>query len=189
MTQLVCLLEEPSAREMLMAVCQKILPKSCLPKFIIFEGKRDMDSQLQRKLRSWQAPDSLFLLMRDQDSGDCRLIKSELEDKVANAGKSANTVVRIACHELESFYLGDLAAVEKGLNLTNMSEQQNRRKFRDPDSLGNAAQELKKLTGGKYQKILGSRSIGPFLRLDGTNKSHSFNVLLSGIKKLIGKQQ
>jgi hypothetical protein len=46
-------------------------------------------------------------------------------------------------------------------------------------------QELGRLTNHLYQKMHGSRSIAPFLKLDGSNASKSFNVLLSGIQKAI----
>jgi monomeric isocitrate dehydrogenase len=93
--------------------------------------------------------------------------------------------VRIACHELESFFLGDLAAVEQGLGISGLSRQQNNRKYKVPDNLANAPEELKKLTKNKYQKISGSQSIAPFLRIDGSNRSTSFNNLVRGIKKLV----
>ena len=52
-------------------------------------------------------------MTRDKDSGDCRSIKRKMAQKVQNSGKMDKTLIRIACHELESFYLGDLSAVEK----------------------------------------------------------------------------
>ncbi len=57
--------------------------------------------------------------------------------------------------------------------------------FKTPDKLANPSEELYKLTKKKYQKVAGSRVIAPHLEIDGTNKSHSFNILLPGIKKLI----
>ena len=45
---------------------------------------------------------------------------------------------------------------------------------------------LSKITGGEYQKIQGSAAIAPFLKLDGSNQSTSFNMLISGIRKIVG---
>ena len=185
MSSLVCLLEEPSAREMLGGVLPRILPEMCVH-YIIFEGKQDLEKQIERKLRLWQKPDSLFLVMRDQDAGDCVVIKDNLIRKINRSGKSAASIVRIACRELESFYLGDLQAVEDGIKINGLARKQNNRKYREPDSLVNAAQELARLSGKQYQKVAGSRAIGPCLRIDGENKSHSFNVLVDGVKKLVG---
>jgi hypothetical protein len=58
-------------------------------------------------------PDSFFVVLRDQDSGDCLEIKERLMALCGRAGKE-DALVRIACRELESFYLGDLKAVERG---------------------------------------------------------------------------
>ncbi len=189
MSTLVCLLEEQSAAVMLEAVLPKILPDGTQCKFVTFEGKQDLEKKLTRRIQHWQEPDSFFLVMRDQDSGDCVSIKNGLKELVAQAGKADRTIVRIACHELESFYLGDLAAVENGLAIRGLANQQGKAKFRTPDTLNNAAEELKKISANKYQKINGSRSIAPFLAVDGTNRSVSFNVLIAGINKLFSAKQ
>ena len=94
-------------------------------------------------------------------------------------------MIRIACRELESFYLGDLAAVEQGLNLTGLAKLQGNQKFRDPDRLVNAAEELKKITKNTYQKLSGSRSIAPYLRLDEAHRSTSFKALITGLQRLL----
>lgn len=185
MITLVCLLEERSAEEMLAGIFKRLLPDHVSPIIIPFEGKQDLEKQLEKKIRNWQKPDSVFLIMRDKDAGDCVTIKARLLEKVKNAGKQNCSLIRIACHELESFYLGDLLAVEKGLELSGISRQQDNRKYSDPDRLANAKDEFKRLTKMQYQQIAGSRAIAPHLNLDGENRSHSFNVLISGIKHLI----
>ena len=181
---LVCLLEEPSAEEMLKAILPKILNENINVKYIVFKGKQDLENNVIRKIKNWQTPDSCFLIMRDKDSGDCIRIKNDIKEKVKQTGKSDCTCIRIACHELESFYLGDLKAVCSGLGVAIKAGQESR-KYRQPDTLANAAEELIKITGKKYSKLRGSRSIAPYLKLDGSNKSHSFNVLLDGVKKII----
>lgn len=183
---LVCLLEEPSAKEMLKGILPNLLPQEIEIQYIVFEGKQDLDNQLEKRLKGWQTPNSVFLVMRDKDAGDCMKIKQALVEKVRASGKEAVTLIRIACRELESFYLGDLRAVEQGLKIARLAERQQKAKYRTPDTLGNAAEELYKLTGKKYQKVSGSREISPYLKTDGTNYSHSFNVLLRGIEKLLG---
>ena len=95
-----------------------------------------------------------------------------------------DALVRVACHELESFYLGDLAAVERGLDIRGLAAKQGQIKFRAPDRVASPSEELYKLTNGKYQKVAGSRAIGRYLDLE-NNCSRSFTVLLSGIKKMV----
>ena len=141
-----------------------------------------MEKQLSRKLRGWQKPNSHFIVLRDKDAGDCRIIKAQLQTLCSNANHP-EALIRIACHELESWYLGDLNAVERALNISGVAKKQSGRKFRSPDDLANPVQELKRLAP-TYQKIAGSRAIGQIMGLEG-NKSRSFNVFLKGIDRLL----
>ena len=184
MNQIVFFLEEPSAKEMLKGVLPKILPEAVKPQYVVFQGKQDLEKRLPVRLKAWQNPHARFVVMRDQDSGDCFKIKDNLVSKCIDAGKP-DALVRIACHELESFYLGDLEAVEKSIGPENLSRQQSKAKFRNPDNLNNAAQELKKIAP-TYQKVSGSRAISPNLDID-QNCSTSFNVLIAGVRRLIGE--
>ena len=136
MKNLVCFLEEPSAREMLKGVLPRLLPKSIQCFYIVFEGKQDLEKRLALRLRGWQKTDSAFLVIRDQDSDDCIAVKNRLLSLCHEAGKP-ETLVRIACHELESFYFGDLSAVEVGLGIKNITDKQQKAKYRIPDSIVN----------------------------------------------------
>lgn len=183
MKRLVFFLEEPSAKAMLEGLLPRILPTDVIPIFIVFEGKQDLERQLGRRLRCWCQPNSSFLVLRDQDSGPCMPIKEKLLGICRESGRD-ETVVRIACRELESWYFGDLAAVEAALGLDGLTHHSAKAKFRDPDRIMNPSTELHKLTNGKYQKVGGSRVIGPHLQPE-RNTSRSFQVLIEGIHKLI----
>lgn len=183
MRTLVFFLEEPSAKEMLQGVLQRILPDDIWVQYVVFQGKQDLEKNLKIKLRAWKKPNCSFVIMRDQDSGDCREIKANLADICEKAGKK-DVLIRIACHELETFYLGDLSAVAKGLELKGLERKKWQRKFREPDRLANPSEEMFKLTKNIYDKVSGSRAIAPHLDLE-FNASKSFNWLIAGIKNLI----
>ena len=183
MKTLVFFLEELSAKEMLAGILPRIVPKTVQIRYVVFEGKRDLIDKLKWKLQGWRMPDCRFVVMCDQDSGDCGSIKAELAQLCTEAGKRG-ILVRIACHELESFYLGDLLAVEKGLGSKGLSVKQEKRKFRNPDAVRYPSTELFRLTRNMYDKVSGSRAIAPHLRLK-CNRSASFRVLLSGINRLL----
>lgn len=85
MMHIVFFLEEPSAREMLQGVLPNILPEHMTTQFIVFDGKRDLEKRLPRRLRAWRQPDTRFVVMRDQDNGDCRAIKDALMHKCHEA--------------------------------------------------------------------------------------------------------
>jgi len=183
MRELVFFLEEQSAKETLDGVLPRLLDEGTGFRCIFFEGKQDLEKQLCKRLRGWCNPDAHFIVLRDQDSADCVEVKQRLIDICHQAGKP-DALVRIVCHELESWFLGDLQAVEHGLGLNGLCKQQKTRKYRDPDRLQNPKQELRRLTKNRYQQILGSREIGRHLSLQG-NRSTSFNAFLTGLQRLI----
>ena len=179
---LVCCLEEPSAREMLSVLLARILPTDWNVQYIVFEGKQDLLKRLEMRVRGWLLPNSFFLVLCDQDAQDCKCLKSQIAKMVIETGKTAK--IRIACHELENFYLGDLAAVARGLSCLSVNKLASKAIYRQPDSIANAPEQLKRITGNAYQKCSGSRSIAPYLDLEGGNRSKSFNALLSAIREL-----
>jgi hypothetical protein len=182
MIHLVFFLEEPSAKEMLKGVLPKILPDDIHTQFVVFEGTQDLEKRLPLRLRAWQQSGTLFVVLRDQDSGDCIEIKKGLTEKCAAAGHP-NTLVRIACRELETFYLGDLVAVADTIGPSNLYKMQGKAKYREPDRLANPSQELKRLAP-TYQKVSGSRAIGQYMNIN-NNQSHSFNILINGVRDLL----
>ena len=186
MGEVVFFLEERSAQSMLTEIMTRLNPKnsSLSVRYITFEGKQDLDKNLKKRIEGYLVPDAYFIVLRDQDQASCKDIKKELIQKIP-ANKRAHTVVRIACHELESFYLGDLAAVERGLGIPKIGTQQNKKKLKDPDKLANAKQELRKITNSRYQPLSGSRGIARHLDLSGNNRSYSFNVLLKTLRSVI----
>jgi len=95
--------------------------------------------------------------------------------------------VRVACRELESWYIGDLEAVEVALGVTGMAKRGRREKYRIPDRLASPSRELKALTGGVYQKVSGSRAISRHLEIDGTNASRSFGAFLAGVQRVVSQ--
>ncbi|MBM9536233.1 DUF4276 family protein [Desulfobulbus alkaliphilus] len=183
MMTLVFFLEGPSEKEMLHGLLPKLIPAGINVRYLVFRGKQDLEKNLVRRLRGWQLPDSAFMVMRDQDAGDCHQIKKKLVEYCRASGKTG-WLVRIACREMESFFLGDLIAVEQGLGVNNLRGRQHSRIFRNPDVLANPAVELKKLTDQRYNKLSGSRAIGPHLSIE-NNRSHSFNALIAGIRRLV----
>lgn len=185
MITLVFFLEELSARRLLEGLLPRVLPMDrVVLRFVVFEGKQDLEKQLVRKMRGWRTPNTHFVVLRDQDSAHCEEVKQRLVD-LCHEAHHPEALVRVACHELESWYLGDLATVESVFGLSGLAGKQDSRRFRDPDHLGKPSQEMERLTRGRYQKVGGSRSIGPHLRLDGVNHSNSFNVFVSGVSQLV----
>ncbi|NTV96191.1 MAG: DUF4276 family protein [Thiobacillus sp.] len=184
MRELVFLLEESSAKALLESVLPRILNAETGFRCIPFEGKQDLERQLTRKIRAYQNRQARFIVLRDQDSHpDCTQLKNRLLDLCHASGKADRCLVRIACRELETFYLADLQAVERTFGLTGLARHQQSRKFKAPDHLGSPSRELKTLTGNRYEKVAGSRAIGRHLCLD-NERSPSFRNLLAAIRRM-----
>lgn len=184
MNELVFLLEEPSAKAMLESLLPRMLSEDIHFRCIPFEGKQDLEKQLIRKIRAYQNKRARFIVLRDQDSNpDCVAVKRKLLDLCDQSGKLEQCLIRIACRELETFYLADLQAVEQALAVKGLAKQQLNRKFKAPDHLGSPGLELKILTAQRYEKVAGSRAIGQHLSLDNT-RSPSFRNLIAAIRRM-----
>jgi len=183
MSQLVIFLEERSAKYLLDEFLPRYLPVGIRHHCIPFEGKQDLDRQVERRIKGWISPATAFMILRDQDHSDCKTLKQDLRTKAQNAGRP-DTIVRIACRELESWYFGDLQAVEAALNLHKLQQHGAKAKYRTPDKIISPSSELVRITQGQYQKTSGSRAIGR--HLDPTrNTSDSFQVFLKGVDKAL----
>lgn len=183
MKALVVFTEELSAKVMLESLMPRLLAPEISFRCVAFEGKQDLEKQLPIKLRGWRTPCTRFVILRDQDSGDCHDIKRNLRG-ICNDANKPGVLIRIACRELEGWYFGDLAAVEQGLNIDGLSAFERRAKYRSPDNIVNPAAELKKITKNQYQKVSGSRAIGKYLLLE-NERSTSFKHFILGITRLI----
>ena len=184
MMELVFLLEEESAKSMLLGLLPRVLDPHVQPRLMVFEGKQDLEKQMVKRMRGYVNPHARFIVLRDQDSTpDCRVVKAKLLGLCAQAGRQAVSLVRIACHELESFYLADLRAVEVALGVTGLARHQNSARFRTADRVERPSRELAKLTHRAYQKVSGSRLLGPHLDLF-NERSASFKSLIAGIRRL-----
>ncbi len=184
MRELVFLLEEAPAKACLESLLPRFLDPRIALRLVAFEGKQDLEKQLVRRLRGYVNPNARFIVMRDQDNApDCRRIKRELLDLCQSAGRRPVSLVRIACRELEAFYLADLQAVETIFRLPGLALQQNKRRFRQSDALGSPSRELTLMTRGAYQKVNGSRLLGKRLDLN-NERSPSFKNLIRGIRNM-----
>jgi len=185
MKKLVFLLEEQSMKEVLTVLLPKIIPETFTFQCVHHNGKSALRKSIPIKTKGWREPDVQFVIVHDKDSPDCKKLKEDIYNLI-DITRRTNTLIRIVCTELESWFLGDLNAVEKGY-CTKLSVHKTRALFRNPDTISNAKQELKKLVP-TYQPISGSIAIAKFMDIT-KNNSQSFNVFVSGIKKLVQEAQ
>lgn len=176
---LVFLIEGPSERDALEAWLPQLVPQDVEVRFIQFEGKQDMERRMALKMRDWLYPDTRFIVLRDQDSADCLVVKRTLKAQCVKAGRP-DAVVRIACHELENFFLGDWRAVAHAFDRPALAKLDAKAIYRQPDQIAAPTQELKRHLPS-YQKREGARRIAPLMNLE-TNRSQSFKALIDAIR-------
>lgn len=180
--------EEPSAKNVLEVILPQILPGNVYFQIYPHQGKQDLEKALNSTVPSIsKTHGARILVMRDQDNEDCKDVKKKIIELLR--GSSAPTLVRIVCHELESWFLGDLIAVSKAYPRFKPDSVSSRANFRDVDEIINANEQLLSIIpeySGRTRlpKIEVSESIAPFMNLT-SNNSKSFNNFLSGVNKLI----
>ena len=185
MKNLVLLLEEPSARDLLEGLLPRILPPDVAVFYLIFEGKQDLEKQLVRKLRHWQKADSAFLILRDQDAAECKVVKNRLLSLVADSGRE-KALVRVACRDLEAWVLGDWLAIAQAYERPALAAQARKAAFREPDQILRPVEVLRRFLP-EYQKRDGARRVGPLLDPN-RNQSASFRAFCSGVLRLVAEE-
>ena len=152
------------------------LPFLCVP----HEGKQDLERSIPRKLRAWREPGVRFCVIRDNDGADCAELKQNLVELCEQGGRR-ETLVRIACQELEAWYFGAPGALAVAYGDARLRGIAARARFRDPDSIVRPAAALAELVP-EFQKVSGARSMARVLPLE--NGSRSFQVFTAGLVRL-----
>jgi hypothetical protein len=182
------LVEERSMEAFLRNLIPKLLPNNFTVDHNCFiyphQGKTDLQKRLANRLKAYKSypDDVIIIIIQDQDSSDCVLLKNKLIELIEKNNSTIDYLVRIACRELENWYLGDLDAVESIYPKSKASRKKNKAKFRVPDLL-NGSEEMRKFSNS-FTKVACAKKMGKQIKVD-TNKSKSFGHFVSGLQKLL----
>lgn len=183
---IVLLTEEKSMRECLKVIIPQLWPDSIegLNWFVLsFQGKSDLKKSIPKKMKGWKNYGKPhFIILQDNDGGNYFATKQELCTIANPYDKPFH--VRIVCQELESWLLGDPEAIRRAYPEARIRA---RAKFRKPDKLGNASQELGRLINIQT-KVQRAQNISQHLDLT-KNNSKSFNVFIKTLQQLIQEEQ
>jgi Domain of unknown function (DUF4276) len=149
----------------------------CVP----HEGKTDLDHSIPRKLRAWREPGVRFVVVRDNDNQDCIDLKARLAKLCSDSGRP-DTLIRLVCQELESWYIGDLKALQEAFPDHKIYIPVNRKKYNNPDDWQKPSEEVRRLARS-FQKLTGARIMATELRRT-ENCSRSFQTFLDGIDRI-----
>jgi len=159
-------------------IARKIGLKNIL--VITYDGVSELEKNLPAKLRNWHHADARFLVLRDNDDGDCHERKKHLNQIVSKAGKGQKTTIRIVCQELEAWFLGDRKALDRA-GIFDIAE--NPAAIRgNVDDIVKPSRLLDRHSKG-FGKLIGAERIAPHLDLE-RNSSPSFRHTVQALRKL-----
>lgn len=184
--RVVFLLEEPSLKLLLEGLLPRLVPGwvagehfLCVP----HQGKSDLDLSIPRKLSAWQFPGDRFVVVRDNDAADCVAVLKKMNSLCAVAGRP-DTLVRLVCQELETWYLGDLEAVAAAFEQPKVNTPALRKKYAHPDAWQKPSVEIQRLVPA-FQKGAGARAMAQHLREPHHNRSHSYGKFVTGLRRVL----
>lgn len=184
MNRVVFLLEEYSMKALLDGLLPRLFPHLlflCVP----HDGKSDLEKSIPRKLRAWREPGVRFVVVRDNDRGDCLALKDRLVD-LCSVRPQGDVMIRIVCQELEAWYIGEPDALAEAFEKESLRRKVGARsRFGQPDTVPYPARELAKLIP-RFQKVSGARLLADHLTRE-RNRSPSFHAMMDGIERFASR--
>ena len=180
MGRLIFLLEEHSMQAFLDIFLRRLYPDLqflCVP----HNGKSHLDRNIVHTLREWRVPGDRFVIVRDNDGGDCYELKERLQGLCRQGGRE-DTLIRIVCQELEGWYLGEPDAMADAFGDEQLRNIGRQAAYRNPDARPKPSSDMERLTP-RFEKSSGARRMAQHLTREG-NRSHSFAVFLNGVESL-----
>lgn len=182
------LVEEYSMEEFLISWLPTHLPGHISFKIISFQGKMDLLSKADARLRAysrWIPSDWAIILIVDRDNQDCGLLKVKLEQICAAANLATRRIspvgwraaTCIAIEELEAWYFGDWTAVISAYPKVSPYVRSNAR-YRQSDAVEGgtweAFEQVLQRAGyfaGGLQKVSAAREVGKHIAASRSNSA------------------
>ncbi len=202
MSRLEVLVEEPSAEAALRHLLRDLIPAAVRWKIVNLKSKPNLLNVLEARLRAYrvrveQGEDVRVVVLVDRHDDDCLALKRQLDTFAARTGLPTRSrpdqggrfrlLNRVVVEELESWFLGDPAALRAAfpsLPATNPRSAL----FRSPERGGWKAlhRHLRKhgVYRGRYPKIEAARRIASKMDV-ATNRSPSFRHFRDGVAALV----
>ncbi|MEI6445417.1 MAG: DUF4276 family protein [Nostocales cyanobacterium ELA583] len=188
------LVEESSTEIALKFIVPKIIGNIHTFEIHNFGNKNNLLKKLPERMKAYAnfIPDDWrIVILIDEDRANCLELKNKLCDASSIVTKKKGNIVlyRIVVEELESWFIGDVAAIRAEYEKIPASLPQ-QAKFRDPDAIkGGTWEELDKILK-KYgyetglQKMNFAQKVSPHMDVE-NNQSRSFQVFRDELRKII----
>lgn len=183
----------------LRALFPRVLPEDKTFEVHPFQGKADLLSNLEPRLRSyakWLPEDWRVMVIVDRDDDDCKALKKQLELASSRAGlKTRSTgrgqpwkvANRVAIEELEAWFFGEWDAVREAFPRVPAGIP-GKQGFRNPDAIAGGTWEAFERVMQKHgyfegglRKIEAARAVGSFV-VPGRCSSRSFYTFWSAVE-------
>ncbi|MBN1964218.1 MAG: DUF4276 family protein [Anaerolineae bacterium] len=191
------LLEEESMENVIEIVMEQIVGASPDHTWTVHphHSKGHLLKQLLPKLRGYRnflSHDTHIVIIVDQDQDDCRALKRKIVDWAVEAGLETQSLVRIAVCELESWFLGDIRALEEAFPKLRHLKLHGKARYRNPDERTDPKNDLdREMTNAGYPaysiaKRLNSLEISYHMSIiPYHNRSHSFQITVQALRNLL----
>ncbi|NJN28551.1 MAG: DUF4276 family protein [Cyclobacteriaceae bacterium] len=180
--------EEPSLKIVLENLLPSMLTENISFKIYPHQGKQDLEKAIRRAIPSIsRIPGSRIIITRDQDSSNCVELKQNL-DEIAHNNCFCPYKIRIVCQELESWFLGDLEAIEGAFHRFKGENHIGKAEFRNVDAISKPSEYLLKILPeysgiGYLPKMEVAEKVSKNMGID-RNRSTSFNHFIRSVRDL-----
>lgn len=194
MTRLLLIVEGNAEADFLRAFLPQVGISPRQFQVVPHDGKPGVIANFHRLVNRWDEPETRFIVLLDQDSRDCRELKRIILDSAREKcpAKAGRLMVRVACRELEAWYLGDAAALREAYPDAKDSAWEKIEKRRDPDNARKAkpSELLRRLPN--FVKRDAARRVGEIMgrkwaESANGNRSTSFRCFVAGVMKMLGE--
>ena len=188
------LVEEVSTEIALKEIVPKIIGNVHTFKIHNFQNKDRLLKRLPERMKAYANfihDDWRIVVLVDEDRSDCQELKKKLchASSIVTQKKGNIVLHRIVVEELESWFIGDVAAIRAEYEKIPVSLSQ-QAKFRNPDAIkGGTWEELDKILK-KYgyetglQKMDFAQKVSPHMDVE-NSQSRSFQVFRDGLRRMI----
>jgi hypothetical protein len=188
---IIFLVEDYSMRKFLEGILPRLGFKEDFFEIKHHRGKEDLISNLRQIIPSLSKRAQQIIVIIDQDKQDCVVLKDKIKKKMAYC--SCEYKIRIACYELEAWFLGDMEAIAKCSSRFKAGFFQGKKKYRDIDNIEKPSRVIEEIVSDWKERYASkpqfAKTIAPFVSLERknfkkANRSHSFQVLLETLYEL-----
>lgn len=163
-----------------------------------YRGKEDLISSLEKTIPTLSKRVDFIIIVIDQDKQDCLQLKEKLKSKMSKC--QCKYKIRIACYELESWFLGDMNAITQCSSRFKKDFFQNKQKYHQVDGIIKPSKVIEEIIPDwkeKYDsKPKFAKEMARHVCLtsnnnqaqDEINRSHSFHIFLKTLHVIKNKQ-